>query len=187
LHLAAALVVAKAETVNPVLPSTSELIWGAASFLVLFAFLYKKVFPRIQEAMDERANRIRGALEEAEENRQEAQRLLETYRERLTGAREEARRILEEARESAEAQRRDILARADREAQGILDRAEKEITAQRNHAIAELRQDVGRIAVTVAGRIVGESLDGERHLRLVDDYIRELTASAGNGHGERGS
>ena len=184
MHLA---LLAASETVNPVLPDVTELIYGTLSFAILFFFLFKKVFPSIRQAFDERTRRIQSALEEAEDNRQEAQAILDDYREQLSDAREESRRIVEEAKEAAERARREIITRAEQEAHGILERAEREIEAQRNHAFAQLRQEVGELAVAVAGRIVHEQLDGERHLRLVDDYIDELTSADGARSGGSGA
>ena len=169
-----AIILAAEGAPNPILPAVNELIWGTLSFLVLFAFLYKKVFPRINEALDGRAERIRRDLERAEEARNEAQRLLDDYREQLRGAREESRRIVDEARQAAEAMRRDIVDKAEGEARQILQRAEQDIASQRNQAFNQLRREVGVLAVEVADRIVRNSLDRDRQLGLVDDYIQEL-------------
>lgn len=170
---------AEGGTVNPLLPATPELIWGTLSFAILFFFLRGRVFPTIRNVFEQRTKRIEDALHEAEENRQEAQRLLDNYKEQLSGAREEARRIVEEAKEAAEHARREIISKAENEADSILERARREIEAQRNAAFAELRQEVGELAVAVAGRIVHEQLDEDRQLRLVDDYIEELTSANG--------
>lgn len=168
-----------AGTVNPLLPATPELIWGTLAFALLFLFLRKRVFPNIRSVFEQRTKRIEDALNEAEQNRQEAQRLLDNYKKQLSGAREEARRIVEEAKEAAEHARREIITKSENEAENILERAQREIESQRRAAFAELRNEVGELAVAVAGRIVHEELDDDRQLRLVDDYIDELTA--GNG------
>jgi F-type H+-transporting ATPase subunit b len=168
-----------AESVNPLLPATPELIWGLLAFGILFFFLRKAVFPNIQGIFEQRTKNIEDALNEAESNRQEAQRLLDDYKEQLSGAREEARRIVDEAKEAAEHARRDIINKSESDAENILERAQREIESQRRAAFAELRQEVGELAVAVAGRIVHEELDEDRQLRLVDDYIDELTSSNG--------
>lgn len=167
---------------NPLLPALPELIWGTLSFAILFFFLRARVFPTVNRVFEQRTENIRSALEEAEANRREAQELLDNYKRQLSGAREEARRIVEDAKEAAEHSRREILNRAENEADNIITRAQREIESQRRAAFAELRQEVGELAVAVAGRIVHEQLDDERHLALVDDYIEELqTSAAGDG------
>lgn len=163
-----------AETVNPILPAVNELVYGTLAFLILFFFLYKKVFPSVNRALDERAERIRNDLDRAEQARKEAQKLLDDYKEQLQGARDEARKVVEDAKEAAQSTRKDLIAKAERDAERVLQRAEQEIRSQRDQAFNELRREIGTLAVQVADRIVGDSLDEERHLRLVDDYIDEL-------------
>lgn len=163
-----------AEAVNPILPAANELVYGTLAFLILFFFLYKKVFPNVNRALDERADRIRSDLDRAEQAREEAQKLLDDYKEQLQGARDEARKVVEDAKEAAQSTRQDLIAKAESDAERVLDRAEQEIRSQRDQAFNDLRREIGRLAVQVADRIVGDSLDEERHLRLVDEYIDEL-------------
>ena len=59
-------------------------------------------------------------------------------------------------------------------------RAQEEIRAERDRVFQELRGQVGEIAVELAGRVVGESLDKTAHERLIDEYIDQV-ASGGNG------
>ncbi len=169
--------------INPILPNTSELVLGLISFLLLFAFLYKKVFPSINRVLQDRADTIKSDLERAEAAREEARQLLADYREQLKGARDEARQVVEEAKQAAESMRKELVVKAEREAHQVLERAEQEISAQRDRAFNSLRREVGELAVEVAGKIVGDSLDKDRHLRLVDDYIDELNGSEGGAGG----
>ena len=89
----------------------------------------------------------------------------------------------------AESLRRDMETKAQEEAKVIVSKAQDEIRAERDRVFQELKAQVGELSLELAGRMVGESLDKDRHLRLVDDYINELEAmpaANGNGHG-RGS
>jgi F-type H+-transporting ATPase subunit b len=63
-------------------------------------------------------------------------------------------------------------------------KAQEEIRAERDRAMQELRQTLAEASVDLAGRVVGESLDKDRHLRLVDQYIDEV-AGMGNGGGRK--
>jgi F-type H+-transporting ATPase subunit b len=162
------------------IPAVQELIWGAIAFFILFLFLAKFVFPRLNQTLEARRQKIQGELERAEQTRREADDLLADYRRQLAGAREEANRVIEEARKTADSLRRDMVAKAEQENQAILARAGEEIRAERDRVFQELRAQVGELSLALAGRIVGETLDSDRHLRLVDDYIEDLTA-LGNG------
>jgi F-type H+-transporting ATPase subunit b len=159
---------------NPILPAANELIWGAIAFLILLLLMYRTVFPQINKLYKERRANIEGRLEEAERERDEAEQLLQRYRERLAAAEDETQRILEEARANAERIRRDLLAKADTDAERRLERATETIRAERDQAIRQLRGEVGTLAVELATRVVGDSLDRDRQLRLVDQYIDQL-------------
>jgi F-type H+-transporting ATPase subunit b len=169
------------EAPNPILPETVELIVGGVVFLIVFAVIAKLAFPQINKAMNARTEKIQGDLEKAETARTTAERELADYRQQLAGAREESNRIIEEARKTADQMRRDLQAKAEEESQAIVARAQDEIRAERDRVFQELRAQVGQIAVDLAGRVVGESLDERAHQRLIDEYIDQV-ASTGNGN-----
>ena len=169
---------AQEESRNPIFPATNELVWGTIAFLLLLFLMYRTVFPSINKAYKDRRANIEGKLEQAEREREEAEQLLEHYRRRLRDAEDETQRILEEARSNAERVRRDLLAKAETDAGRELDRARQAIWAERDQAIRQLRNEVGTLAVELATRVVGDSLDRERQLRLVDEYIDELGTQA---------
>ncbi len=173
-----------AEEHNPILPELGELIFGTLAFLIVFIVLAKYAFPRINRGLEERRQKIQGDLEGAEEARREAETSLERYRQQLEEARGEASRIIDEARKTAESMRRDMLAKAEHEASQVVARAQEEIRAERDRAFQELRAQLGELSVDLAARVVGESLDRDRQLRLVDSYIDEV-AAMGNGRGDR--
>ena len=202
MHLAYLL--AQEETRNPILPAWNELIWGTIAFLILLFIMYRTVFPSVNKALADRRANIEGKLEQAERERNQAEELLEQYRRRLREAEDETQRILDQARADAERVRRDLLAKAETDAGRELDRARQAIRAERDQAIRQLRNEVGTLAVELATRVVGDSLDRDRQLRLVDEYIEELgnqaqagaltgrredsgaSGGAGGGDGDRG-
>jgi F-type H+-transporting ATPase subunit b len=180
---------------NPILPAANELIWGTVAFLILVFLMYRTVFPSINQAFKDRRANIEGKLEQAEREREEADQLLEQYRRRLGDAEDETMRILEEARANAERVRRELLGKAEADAGRELDRARQAIRAERDQAILQLRNEVGTLAIELATRVVGDSLDRDRQLRLVDEYIEEignqtqagaLTGRREDGDGDRG-
>lgn len=180
---------AAVEEHNPILPETSEIIFGTLAFLIVFVALVKFAFPKMKEALAERTAKIQGEMEKAEADRKEAEKLQEEYRTQLAGAREEANKVIEEARATAEQMRRDLQAKAEEEAQATVARAQAEIGAERDRAFQELRAQIGSIAVELAERVVGQSLDEQAHQRLIDEFIDEVasgTSSNGNGSKSKG-
>ena len=155
-------------------PHWEELLVGALAFGILFFFMWKWVFPRIGTLLDERRQKIQGDLEKAEATRSDADQLLADYRRQLAEARGEADRIIDEARRTAEQVRADLQAKAEQEAQASVARAQDEIRAERDRVFQELRGQVGEIAVELARRVVGQSLDTSAHERLIDEYIDQV-------------
>ncbi len=162
-------------------PHASELIIGAIGFAIVFFAMWKWVLPRANAALEQRREKIQGDLERAEQTRAEADQMLADYRSQLSGAREEANRIIEEARKTADQLRKDLQAKAEQESQATVGRAQDEIRAERDRVLQELGSRVGEIALELAGRVVGRSLDEQAHERLVDEYIELVGESGGNG------
>ncbi len=164
---------------SPLLPHTSELIVGFVAFALLFLFLRAKVFPVFERTFADRTQAIQGAIAQAERDRAEAQRLLGQYQQQLAQARDEAARI----RTEAQTQRAQIVeearGEARTEAQRIVEAAQAQIASERATALAELRREVGTLAVDLASRIVGESLqDDARQRGTVDRYLADLERAA---------
>jgi F-type H+-transporting ATPase subunit b len=176
----------EANEASDLYPHWEELVVGAIAFAILFFFMWKFVLPRVNTMLEERRTKIQGDLERAEQTRGEADQLLADYRSQLAEAREEGNRIIEEARKTADQLRKDLQARAEQEAQGIVARAQDEIRAERDRVLQELGTQVGQIALELAGRVVGRSLDEAAHQRLVDEYIDLVGSAEGSGNGSKG-
>lgn len=159
---------------NPILPATNELIVGIIAFVVLLAILWRVALPRANQVLAERSENIEGKLKHAEEEREQAEKLLRQYRERLSNAEDEAQRIIDEGRGNAERLRRDLMAKAQQEADRVIEQGREAIRGERDRAVRQLRTEVGSLAVELATRVVGDSLDRDRQLRLIDQYIEQL-------------
>ena len=164
--------------INPLIPHTAELIVGAVAFTLLFLTLRKFVVPMFEKAYTDRTNAIQGGMERAEKAQLEAQRALVQYNEQLSKAREEAQTLREEARVQGAAIIEDLRAKAQDEAARITATAHASIEAERQQAIASLRNEVGTLAVELASKIVGEALDDQaRQSRVVDRFLEDLEKS----------
>jgi F-type H+-transporting ATPase subunit b len=157
-------------------PHANELIVGAVCFAIIYVLMAKFAIPRMNQLLDERREKIQGEMERAEATRVEADTLLSDYRTQLASARDEANRIIEEARRTADQLRMDLQGKAEQESQGIVARAQEEIRAERDRVFQELRSQVGEIAVELAGKVVGQSLDKSAHERLIDEYIDQVAS-----------
>ncbi|MBV9413023.1 MAG: F0F1 ATP synthase subunit B [Acidimicrobiia bacterium] len=161
---------------SPILPATNELIWGGIAFVILFFLLAKFAYPTIKKGMDDRAEKIRTSIDEAEGARTDAQRILEEYQRQLADARSESARIIEEARQAADRLRQDLKRQAETEVGELRARAQEDIQAQVQRAMADLQARVGELAIELAEKVVERSLDRETNMQLIENYINEVGA-----------
>lgn len=164
--------------------ASNFLVPNGTFFVELFAFalmvfiLGKWVIPPINKAMTARQEAIRQQFADLDEAKSEAHAAEEEFRSQIAEARHEAARIREEAREQGAAIIAEMRDQAQAEAQRIVEHAHTQIEADRKAAVASLRNEVGTLATTLAGRIVGESLEDEaRQSRVVDRFLADLDAS----------
>jgi F-type H+-transporting ATPase subunit b len=159
---------------DKIIPLTSELLVSLASFIVLFVIMWKFALPPITKMLDERAEKIKDSLEQAEQTRVEAERLLGEYKEQLAEARLESNRVIEQGRKVAETMKDEIVAKANEEREAILSRAREEIQSEKRVALAELQASVADLSVAVAGRIIGSTLSVADHAALIEKYVAEV-------------
>jgi F-type H+-transporting ATPase subunit b len=157
------------------LPDMAELIWGAVGFALLMALMFKFVFPKVNQTLEDRSAAIQGKMEEADGKLAEAERAKADFEASIADARGEANRIVEQAKQDAEALRGDIVARAEDEAAQLLEKARADVAGERERLLQGLRAQVGRMSVELASRIVERELDVTTHQALVDDYIQDLS------------
>ncbi|MFC8386544.1 F0F1 ATP synthase subunit B [Nocardia sp. NPDC056952] len=165
----------EAETVNPLIPATYDIVWSAICVAIIAVLFYKFVAPRLTKVLDERAEKIQGGIARAEAAQEEAQHTLQQYQQQLAEARLEAARIREEAR----TQGQQILAQMRTDAQAESDRivaaGHSQLEAQRQQILTELRSEVGRTAVDLAEKIIGQSVSDEaKQAASIDKFLREL-------------
>ncbi len=171
--------VGEEEGSSPLLPAVYDIVWSSVVFVVLFILFARYVLPAYLKTLDARTAAIQGGIERAEQAQAEAARLRSEYESQLAEAREQAGRTREEARAEGAAIIASMRADAQTEAARILEIAQRQIEAERQQATTQLRREVARLSMSLAERIVGESLtDDERQQRVIDRFLAELDSSA---------
>lgn len=173
------LLIAAEEEQNPLIPEIPELVIGLIAFAIVFFVLGKKLLPNINKVLEERRDAIEGGIEQAEIARTEAQSVLEQYKAQLAEARHEAARLRQEAQEQGAVLITEMRAEGQRQREEIVAAGHSQIEADRKAAASALRQDVGKLATELAGKLVGESLeDHARQSRVIDRFLDELEEKA---------
>jgi F-type H+-transporting ATPase subunit b len=166
-------------------PGVGLMIWTLLVFGITMWVLSKAAFPRIQEALDKRANAIRENIEAAEKQRKAADELLEEYRQRLTEAREQAEDIVARARKAAETAKAEAAAAGNERREELVAAARRDIEAETRRSLERIRKEVADLTVLATEKVARKSLTEEDQKRLVEEALAEVDFSAlspeGNG------
>ncbi len=149
-------------------------LWTIITFAVLLLILWKAAWKPIVEALDARAEKIRGDIDSAEIARQEAEKLLEQHNEMMKNAREESARIIEQGKSEAEKIKNDIVEKANTEAKEISEKAKKEIIFAKENALAELKTEVVTLSTEIASRIINKNLNPQDQNALVEETLNKM-------------
>lgn len=159
--------------VEAILPKMNEFIPMLVAFIILWVILAKFGWPVFDRMLEKRANTIRDDLKNAEEARQESERLLEEYKQQLAEAKAEASRIVSDAKKTGEDVKADITAKAQQEAADMIEKAHAAIEAEKKTAVSELQASVADLSVAVAGKLIGNDLSDEQHRAMIKRYVEE--------------
>ena len=156
------------------IPKMAEFIPALIAFLIIWVVLAKFAWPQILSMMDERGKRIQESLDEAETTKKKAIASRKEYDELVTDARRKSSDIVLEARKDAEAERARIIEAAHKEAEDIIAKAHANAEDERNAIYAAAAASIADLSVSVASKIVGETLDqdGEQR-RIIERYVKE--------------
>ena len=136
-----------------VTPGVGLMIWTLLVFFFTLWVLKKFAFPAITEAIDKRAKVIRESIESAEKQKEESDRLLADYRQRLTVAKREE----------------------------LVEAAKKDIEAETRRALDDIRKEVANLTILATEQVTRRSLDDAAHKELVEEALREVDFSALSG------
>ena len=166
--------------VEAILPKMNEFIPMLVAFLILWFILAKFGWPVFDRMLEKRANTIRDDLKNAEDARQESERVLTEYKAQLEEAKAEASKIIADAKQTGETVKADITLKAQNEATDMIEKAHAAIEAEKKAAIAELQGSVADLSVSVAAKLIGNDLSDDEHRAMIKRYVEEAGSLNGN-------
>ena len=150
------------------------MVWTIVTFLIVLWALRKFAFGRIQGMIDQRRDRIREALDEADKAREEARELRELVRRERDEAKVERERILDESRRQAQVQLDQARAAADTDLKERLEKNREELEAENARLREQIRRDVVELTLLAAEKVTGKVLDEDDQRRLIDETVAEV-------------
>jgi F-type H+-transporting ATPase subunit b len=153
------------------------MIWTIVAFLITLWVLKRYAFGPIQNLIDERRERIRQSIEDAENARKEARALLEEHRALIAQARGQGEEILAEARRVAASSRQRVKDETEADRQRRLEETKRQIEAETQRALEQIRAEVAELTLVATTKVTGKVLDDDDHRRLIEDAIKDLDFS----------
>ena len=144
------------------------------AFIVLMYVIYRFAWGPIMQILDERQVKIQQDLQSAEAQNHESQAMSQQAQAKLLEAQTEAATIIEEAKAQAVPVKNTMIQEAQAEIQTMKDAAKRDIERERDLALQSMDQDVTRLSLVIAEKIIQRELTDEDHRRLIEDYIRRL-------------
>jgi F-type H+-transporting ATPase subunit b len=176
----AAFVIAAAKADNSsdlVKPFPGLMIWTLVVFLVAFLVLRKYAFGPLAALVEKRRTIVRENLEASERAREEAQTLLDEYKQQLAAARREAGEIVERARATGAELERQMREEATAQRERDIMAARQAIEAETRQAIDQIKNQVADLTLLATEKVVGRALDEDEGRRLVQEALSEVDFS----------
>ena len=145
--------------------------------LFIQVYLIKKfLFKPINDILEKRRNLADKEIKEAREARDEADSLKVQYEQSLSSAHAEAAQIVSEAQKEAQNKADTLLHEAETEVADIKAKAAADIEQEKKKAINEAKDEIGSLAMEIAGKVVEKEIKESDHKKLIDDFITKVGA-----------
>ena len=140
------------------------------TFLILKKFLFKPVTKMI----DDRQKEIDKLYADANVARQDAESMRDDYTRKLSEAKETSAQIVAEATQEANRRSDEIIRQARQDADALRQKAGADIDLEKKKALNEVKGDISRIALDIAGKVVERELDEKDQERLIEGFLRQM-------------
>ena len=163
---------------NPLVqPDPGLFIWTILTFLGLLFALKKLAWGPLLEALETRQNAIRKSLDDAQQAKNELERLNAESARIIQQARVDAEGIVSQGRVDGERLREEIRTKARTEADNIVKNAERQIQLETSRALEQIRREAVDLSVMIASKIIQRNLTKEDNERLIDEALKQVQSS----------
>ena len=160
---------------SPIRPDFGLLFWTLLIFLLVWGILGKTAFKPIQKALRKRETDIQNSIDEAKRVQAEMAALKADNQKLLAQAREESTRIIADAESFAKQRREEAVTEAKAAAQKVSENAQREIANMRDSAMADLKKEVGAMAIDIAEKVLQKELRHDTNqTALVNELVKNL-------------
>lgn len=144
------------------------------NMLITFTVLKHFLFEPVKKMIDDRQNEIDTMYADADAAKQKAAALESEYQAHLQSIKDERDAMLREATRRAQKREEEIVGEAKTEAANIRATAEADIAQERKKAVNDLKNEIGGMAVEIAGKVVEREIKQQDHQALIDEFIQNV-------------
>jgi F-type H+-transporting ATPase subunit b len=156
----------------------AQLLFQLLAFIILIWLLWRFAYKPVLGLLDQRADRIRQSMEQADRIERQLAETEQRNQEILAEARREAQKIIANARELGDRQIAQAREAAHTEGDKQLQQSLAQLRAEEERAKTELRQEYADLVIRAASRVLRQELDPQKHLQLIDATLREADQAA---------
>ncbi len=149
------------------------LVVFVVNFIVLLVMLRLFLYKPVMKVLDERAKRTKEAMDLAEATKKEYEQAKGEVQKQIEKGRQEAQAIITQAMQVGERLKGESREEAAKQAQRMIDRARSELEAERDKIVGDLRREFVEISITAAEKVIKETLDKEKHRKLIEETLQE--------------
>jgi F-type H+-transporting ATPase subunit b len=143
------------------------------NFIILLVMLRLFLYQPVMKVLDERAKKTRDAMELAEATKKEFEQAKGEIQKQIEKGRQEAQAIITQAMQVGERLKGESREEAAKQAQVMIDRARSELEAERDKIVGDLRREFVDISIAAAEKVIKETLDKEKHRKLIEETLQE--------------
>lgn len=148
------------------------------NFLLLFFVAKKFLFKPVKDMIDSRQQEIDTMYAQAETAKENALAMESRYQAQLETAQNTGDKLVKEAMARGKNREEEILRQANREADAIRQKASEDIAREKKKALNDAKDEIASLAMEIAGKVVGASMDDAKQQSLVDSFLEELGEQA---------
>lgn len=148
-----------------------------ATILNLFLQMYlikRFLFKPINEILEKRKAKAEAEIQDATKAKNEAQAMKEEYEKNMQDAKNKANEILTTAQKTAAIQSEEMLKEASQQASAMKEKAEADIAQEKRKAVNEIKDEIGGMAMDIAGKVIEREINEEDHAKLIDEFITNV-------------
>ena len=149
-------------------------IFQICNLLIQMYLIKRFLFKPINAMLEKRQAMADAEIQDAIKAKEEARAMKAEYEQNMKEARDKANEIMTTAQKTATAQSEEMIKEATQQAAAIKAKAESDIVQERRKAVNEIKDEIGGMAMEIAGKVIEREINEADHTKLIDDFIANV-------------